>query len=60
MTEDEALGQASQILRNEGTVESGLALIALEPYIASNKFGNLWEAFVAASAFEVVVALNDE
>ena len=60
MTEDEALEQAEKILSQEGTVESGRALEALEPYIASNKFGDLWEAFVAASAFEVVVALNDE
>jgi hypothetical protein len=60
MTEEEALQKAFHILQAPTlTVESGMQLMALEPYISGDKFGDLWEAFIVAAPIEVVMAVND-
>ena len=60
MTEDEALEQAAKLLSQEGTVESGRALEALEPYIDAEVFGDLWEAYIASTPMRVIIALDEQ
>jgi hypothetical protein len=59
MTEDEAFDEARRILNYELTVEGGKKLLALEPFFEEH-FGDLWEAFIAASPFEVIMAINND
>jgi len=59
MTENEALEVATKLLSQEGTVESGRALEALEPYIDADKFGDLWEAYIASTPMDIIIALDE-
>ena len=59
MTENEALEVATKLLSQEGTVESGRALEALEPYIDTDKFGDLWEAYIASTPMDIIIALDE-
>ncbi len=56
MTEDEAIQEAQKLLKQDATVETGQALSNLEPYISADKFGHLWEAFIASAPIDVVIA----
>lgn len=58
MTEDEAIQEAQRLLNQEATVETGRAVLALEPHISADKFGHLWEAFVASAPLEVVMEVE--
>ena len=60
MTENEAIQEAQKHLKQEATVETGKALEALESHISSDKFGDLWEAFIASAAIEVVIELDKQ
>ena len=59
MTEDEAFDEARRILNDELTVEGGKKLFALKPHVEEN-FGHLWEAFIASSPFEVIMAMSQD
>ncbi|MFD2177770.1 hypothetical protein [Veronia pacifica] len=56
MTEEEALDKAQN---HKGDHRSyAHLLLELQPYISDEKFGWLWEGFIAAAPFEVVMELN--
>lgn len=59
MNEDQAIEEAQLLLQTDITVETGQALKKLESHISSDKFGNLWEAFVAAAPIEAVMELDE-
>ena len=60
MNEDKAIEEASALLKQNATVETGKALQALEPHISAYKFGNLWEAFIASAPIEIVIELYNQ
>ncbi len=60
MHEDDAIEAAQKLLKQDATVATAKALEVLENHISADKFGHLWEAFVASAPFEVVIALNNQ
>ncbi len=60
MTEEEAIQTSLKLLKQDATVATGKALEALEPHIPADKFGNLWEAFLASAPIEVLIELDNQ
>ncbi len=60
MHEDDAIAAAQKLLKQDATVATAKALEALEKHISADKFGHLWEAFMASAPIEVVIALNNQ
>lgn len=56
MSEDEAIKLLSEFSGTD--LEHGNLLLQMESHISADKFGNLWEAFVAAAPIEVVMELD--
>ena len=59
MNENQAIEEAQRLLQADITVSTGQSLKKLEPHISADKFGNLWEALVAAAPIEVVMELDE-